>query len=72
MKTYEQNWDLENNITTDASNWAQYRNDMLGAFPAYQNEKSDPLANAINRAVKALDQLRPDAEGPAFLGKTQH
>ncbi|WP_162048553.1 pyridoxal phosphate-dependent decarboxylase family protein [Vibrio taketomensis] len=69
MKTYEQNWDLENNITTDASNWAQYRNDMLGAFPAYQNEKSDPLANAINRAVKALDQLRPDAEGPAYLGK---
>ena len=69
MKTYEQNWDAKSKIVEDASKWAKYRQDMVSEFPAYHNEGSDPLAAAIGKAVKAIDTLRPEAEGPAYLGK---
>ena len=69
MKTYESNWNSDNQIKNDASNWAKYRKEMLSAFPAYQKEMPDPLASAIDKAVKAIDDLRPEAEGSAYLGK---
>ncbi len=68
MNKYEQNWDKNNQIAHNAPRWAQYRQQMLSAFPSYHNETQDPLVKAINSAVKQIDQLRPKASGPAYLG----
>ena len=69
MKNYEENWDKNHQLTPNATRWAQYRQNMLSAFPAYHKEGHDPLVTAMTQAVKQLNNLRPTATGPAYLGQ---
>src|SRR5262245_40789266 len=41
---------------------------MLSAFPSPFKSAADPLATAIGTAVRQIDDLRPAALGPAYLG----
>ncbi|MGL5605732.1 MAG: pyridoxal phosphate-dependent decarboxylase family protein, partial [Plesiomonas sp.] len=68
MKSYEANWDEKGHIHNDAKAWAKYRQDMLAAFPSPFGDEQDGLATAIGHAVKKLNQLRPQKNGPAYLG----
>lgn len=61
-------WNAESGAQDGAPLWAKYRTKMLGEFPSPFRNADDPLAREIGSFVKKLDQLRPDAEGPAFLG----
>lgn len=69
MKSYEANWDENGHIHNDAKAWAKYRQDMLVAFPSPFGDEQDGLAIAIGHAVKKLNQLRPQKNGPAYLGQ---
>jgi glutamate/tyrosine decarboxylase-like PLP-dependent enzyme len=41
---------------------------MLAAFPSPFRSENDPLALAVGEAIRLIDDLRPAAIGPAFLG----
>lgn len=51
-----------------APHWARYRAEMAGEFPSPYRGTHDTLARQIEKFVEKLDRLRPDKEGPAYLG----
>ncbi|HAC20492.1 MAG TPA: aspartate aminotransferase family protein [Porphyromonadaceae bacterium] len=57
-------------IVEDAPKWATYRKIQVKEFPSPFRGSADPLADSIAKAVKKMDQLKPDATtgGPVFLG----
>lgn len=61
-------WNADGNASDAGPQWAKYRTRMLGEFPAPTRSAVDPLAREIGSFVKKLDQLRPEAKGPAYLG----
>ena len=69
-KKYEDHWKPDGTAHDHAPNWAKYRTDMASEFPSPFRGTSDPLARQIERFVERLDTLRPEAGGPAFLGKS--
>ncbi len=57
-------------IVEDAPKWAAYRKIMCSEFPSPFRGSVDPLADTVAKAVKKMDELKPDAAtgGPVFLG----
>ena len=56
-------------ISSEAPNWAKYRKLMTSEFPSPFKGKDDPLAQEIEKAIELIDQLKPEKDGPAFLGQ---
>jgi glutamate/tyrosine decarboxylase-like PLP-dependent enzyme len=49
--------------------WSKYRSEMLGSFPSPFKGEKDSLADEITKAIRTLDQLKPEKNGgAAFLG----
>lgn len=69
MSSFELNWDEAGHIALAAPRWAQYRAQMLSAFPSPWRSPDDPLAKSIAYAVSLIDDLRPAPNGPAYLGQ---
>lgn len=57
-------------VTENAPKWAKYRQVMTGEFPSPFRGPDDPLAQAIQKAIEKIDNLRPDKGGPAYLGSS--
>lgn len=68
MTTFDEHFTDEGGIAANAPAWARYRADMLSAFPSPYRSATDPLASAIADAVRRIDLLRPEPNGPAYLG----
>ena len=67
-RDFKGHWNPQTDSPDEAPVWAKYRTRMLGEFPAPFRNAEDPLAREIGSFVEKLDQLRPEAMGPAFLG----
>ncbi len=52
-----------------APRWAKFRADMAKAFPSPFRGDHDPLAQNILKAIRHLNELRPERGGPAYLGE---
>ena len=49
--------------------WSKYRSEMLQSFPSPYKGEKDSLADEITKAIRTLDQLKPEKKGgAAFLG----
>lgn len=55
-------------LAKDAPTWAKYRKVMTSEFPSPFRSTNDPLAKAIEKAIELIDQLKPQQNGPAYLG----
>ena len=42
---------------------------MLAAFPSPYRSADDPLSAAVTEAMRLMEDLRPEPNGPAYLGK---
>jgi L-2,4-diaminobutyrate decarboxylase len=69
-KDYERHWKPDGTAHGQAPKWAKYRTDMAGEFPSPFRGKKDPLALQIEKFVEKLDMLRPEKDGPAYLGNS--
>ncbi len=67
-RDYESHWRADGNVHDQAPQWAKYRTKIMGEFPSPFRGMKDPLALQIATFVEKLDRLRPDKDGPAFLG----
>ena len=67
-KDYEGHWKTDGHVHDQAPPWAKYRAKIRGEFPSPFRGTKDPLALQIATFVEKLDKLRPDKDGPAFLG----
>ncbi len=66
---FEQIWHGDGAIKDGAPGWAKYRKVMVSEFPSpFRSQGTDPLAEAVAKAVTKIDQLKPTRNGPAFLG----
>jgi len=69
LDTYESHWKADGSPHDHAPEWAKYRTKMTSEFPLpYRGGKKDVLVEHIGKFVKKLDALRPDKDGPAYLG----
>lgn len=50
--------------------WAKYRELMTSEFPSPYRDPHDPLAKHIEHAVKQIDNLKQEPDGPAYLGRS--
>lgn len=57
-------------VEPDSPKWMKYREVMTAEFPSPYRDISDPLAQNIAKAIKKLDNLKQDPDGPAYLGKS--
>lgn len=55
---------------TSPPKWANYHAKMASEFPSPFRGGKDPLAAQLEKFVEKLDLLRPDKNGPAYLGKS--
>ncbi|WDB54709.1 pyridoxal-dependent decarboxylase (plasmid) [Escherichia albertii] len=55
--------------TSCQKTWENYRKDMFSAFPSAFRDDNDSLAEAVKKAVEHLNKLRPNKNGPAYLGE---
>jgi L-2,4-diaminobutyrate decarboxylase len=69
-KEYEKHWKPDGGAHSTAPKWAKYRSEMTSEFPLPYRGGNDPLAEQIGKFVAKLDRLRPEKDGPAFLGKS--
>lgn len=51
-----------------APKWAKFRAEMASEFPSPYRGAKDSLARQIEKFVEKLDRLRPEKDGPAYLG----
>jgi L-2,4-diaminobutyrate decarboxylase len=65
---YEGHWKADGSANSDAPKWAKYRSVMASEFPSPFRGTKDPLAQQVHKFVEKLDQLRPEKNGPAYLG----
>ena len=69
ISDFENMWSQDGVIKDDAPGWAKYRKVMISEFPSpFRSKGSDPLARAVASAITKIDDLKQDADGPAFLG----
>jgi len=69
-QTYEKHWHKDGKAHGAAPKWAKYHTDMASEFPLPYRGGADPLAHQVKKFVEKLDLLRPEKDGPAFLGKS--
>ncbi len=68
-KEFEAFWKDDGGIHESAPGWAKLRADMRKAFPTYYSTgPNDPLAIQVHTAIQKLDSLKPEENGPAYLG----
>jgi L-2,4-diaminobutyrate decarboxylase len=68
-KDYERHWKADGSTAhSEAPKWAQYHTKMVSEFPSPFRGKKDPLALQIEKFVEKIDKLRPEKDGPAYLG----
>ena len=48
--------------------WAKYRQIMVSEFPSPFRGSDDPLAKEVTKLLAKMDELRPEKDGPAYLG----
>jgi L-2,4-diaminobutyrate decarboxylase len=60
---------IEIRLAFQPPKWAEYHAKMASEFPSPFRGTSDPLAQQIEKFVAKIDQLRPEKDGPAYLGK---
>ena len=66
---YEHHWKADGTPLDDAPKWAKYRGEMRGEFPLpWRGGAKDVLKDEIGKFVTRLDALRPEKDGPAYLG----
>lgn len=67
-KVKEQNI-IASNSDQGAPQWAKFRKEMLKSFPSPYRGERDSLADGIDKAIRELDNLKPEKVGSAaFLG----
>jgi len=69
-KAFEGHWQNDGSIHEKSPRWAKYHAAMASEFPSPFRGTDDPLAHQIEKFVERLDALRPEKDGPAFLGKS--
>lgn len=67
-RVFEDHWKADGSAHASAPKWAKFRTDMAGEFPLPYRGGKDPLAAQIGKFVEKLDLLRPEKDGPAYLG----
>ena len=69
QNSFEGIW-KDGQITSNAPKWAAYRKIMTDEFPSPFKGSADPLADTVQKAIKKIDDLKPDEKtgGPVFLG----
>jgi L-2,4-diaminobutyrate decarboxylase len=67
---YENHWKHDGEAHAASPKWAKYHSVMASEFPSPYRGTDDPLAKQIGKFVERLDMLRPDKDGPVFLGKS--
>lgn len=67
-KNRDEIWNHDGEILGNAPRWATYRKQLNAEFPAPYRGGADRLAQEMKKAVEMLDNLRPEADGKAFLG----
>lgn len=65
---YEGHFKSDGAAHEKAPQWAKYRTEMTSEFPLPYRGGKDPLAEQIGKFVGKLDMLRPEKDGPAYLG----
>lgn len=63
-------WNHDGEILGNAPRWATYRKQLNSEFPAPYRGGVDRLAQEMKKAVEMIDELRPTADGKAFLGSS--
>lgn len=62
-------WKADGTVEDFAPGWLKVRSDMTNAFPTYYSVKgTDPFAEDVGEAINMLSQLKPEPDGPAYLG----
>lgn len=69
-KSYEEHWHDDGTAHAKSPIWAKYHTAMASEFPSPFRGTDDPLAQQIEKFVERLDALRPEKDGPAYLGKS--
>jgi L-2,4-diaminobutyrate decarboxylase len=69
-EVYENHWKNDGEAHAASPEWAKYHSVMASEFPSPYRGTDDPLAKQIGKFVERLDMLRPDKDGPVFLGKS--
>ena len=69
-EVYENHWKNDGEAHAASPKWAKYHSVMASEFPSPYRGTDDPLAKQIGKFVERLDMLRPDKDGPVFLGKS--
>lgn len=67
-KTKSEIWQDNGQIKDSAPKWALFRKQMNGEFPSPFRGAKDPLAQTMMKSIMEIDKLRPEEEGPAWLG----
>jgi len=64
-------WNEDGTVSDEASEWVKVRAEMVDAFPAYHKTPgADPFAIEVGNAINELSKLKPEVDGPAYLGNT--
>ena len=69
QNSFEGIW-KDGQITSNAPKWAAYRKIMTDEFPSPFKGSADPLADMVQKAIKKIDDLKPDEKtgGSVSLG----
>jgi glutamate/tyrosine decarboxylase-like PLP-dependent enzyme len=66
-------WKADGTVEAFAPEWIKVRSDMANAFPLYHRVKgTDPFAEDVGTAINMLSKLKPEPNGPAYLGDDPH
>jgi len=68
-QVYEDHWHDDGSAHEKSPTWAKYHSAMASEFPSPFRGTDDPLAQQIGKFVARLDALRPEKDGPAYLGE---
>lgn len=63
-------WQSDGSAESGAPAWARVRASMSSAFPAYYGEPCDEFASEVHAAIRKLEALKPEPDGPAYLGNS--
>ena len=65
---HEAHWNADGSASAKAPKWAKYRTEMSSEFPSPFRGGKDVLAQQIGKFIEKIDLLRPEKDGPAYLG----
>ncbi len=68
IEDYASCWLPDGSAHSHAPKWAKYKAMMAGEFPSPFRGQKDELAHQLEHFVEKIDRLRPEKDGPAYLG----